>query len=318
MIKRGISEKVLLYLNFFGSISIFPFAILRWHYGDITLAIVDGIISITLLGFFSYIFVTRKTTVIKILNAIFLATALLTSIAMKGETQIFWVAPTIIAIHYLVPIQHAKIINIILLSIMLIIVFPDTDLVGFITILSTTTLTASLAYVMFRAYHNKQHELTLLATLDPLTASGNRRLLETKLSDVIANQRREQYPMCLILLDLDNFKDINDEHGHAVGDHILKSVCSLIKEHTRVLDSLYRYGGDEFIIAPLNINLKAAKKLAEKIRDIVDNHKFIHNIKLTLSIGVSEYKIDDTPESWINRADVSLYKAKNTGRNKVY
>ena len=85
-----------------------------------------------------------------------------------------------------------------------------------------------------------------------------------------------------------------------------------------MLDSLYRYGGDEFIIAPLSMNLKTAKQLAEKIRHIVEEHKFIHDIQLTLSIGVSEYNIDDTPESWISRADISLYKAKNDGRNKVY
>ena len=318
MIERGVSEKVLLFLNLLGSICIFPFAILRWHYGDITLAIVDGIISITLLVFFSYIFITRKTAVVKILNAIFLAIALLTSIAMKGQSQILWVAPAIIAIHYLVPEKLAKIINIILLSIMLIIVYPHTNLIEFITILSTTILTASLSFVMFRAYTNKQRELALLATIDPLTASGNRRLLGTKLSDVIANQSREQYSICLLLLDLDGFKEINDEYGHAIGDQIIISVCKLVKEHTRVLDSLYRYGGDEFIIAPLSMNLKTAKKLAEKIRHVVENHKFIHDIKLTLSIGVSEYNIGDTPESWISRADISLYKAKNNGRNKVY
>jgi diguanylate cyclase (GGDEF)-like protein len=171
---------------------------------------------------------------------------------------------------------------------------------------------------MFRAYNNKQHELALLATIDPLTSSGNRRLLETKLSEVITNQSRVQYSMCLILLDLDGFKDINDEYGHAVGDQILISLCDLVKEHTRAVDSLYRYGGDEFIIAPLNMSLETAKYLAEKICYIVENHEFIHNIKLTLSIGVSEYEIDDTAESWISRADTSLYKAKKNGRNKVY
>lgn len=318
MKEREVSEKVLLSLNLLGSISIFPFAILRWHYGDISLAIVDGIISIILLGFFSYIFLTRKTAVIKILNAIFLAIALLTSIAMKGPSQVLWVAPAIIAIHYLVPVKYAKIINIILLTIMLIIIFPHTNLLEFITILSTTSLTASLSFVMFRAYNKKQRELALLATVDPLTAAGNRRLLGRRLSKVIASQSREQYSMCLILLDLDDFKDINDVYGHAVGDQILISVCNLVREHTRVLDSLYRYGGDEFIIAPLNMNLKTAKQLAEKLCHIVESHKFVHDIKLTLSIGVSEFLIDDTPESWISRADVSLYKAKSDGRNQVY
>jgi len=291
---------------------------MRWYNGDITIAIVDGIISITLLALFAYISITRKTDLAQNLIAIFLAIGTLTSIAIKGQSQILWVPPAIIAIHYLVPLKSARIINILLLSIMLIIVFPHTNLVELITIISTTALTASLSFIMFRSYNQKQRELSLLATIDPLTNSGNRRALETRLSGVIASQHREQNTMCLILLDLDGFKGINDEHGHAVGDQILIAVCNLVKEHTRVLDSLYRYGGDEFIIMPLNMNLKTTMHFAEKIRNIVENHKFIHDVKLTLSLGVSEYKINDTPESWIKRADTSLYKAKNDGRNKVY
>ena len=117
---------------------------------------------------------------------------------------------------------------------------------------------------------------------------------------------------------MDGFKAINDEHGHTAGDEILITVCKLIDDHTRVLDSLYRYGGDEFIILPLNMTLDAAKKLAENIRYIVEDHDFIHDIKLTLSIGVSEFSVNDTPESWIKRSDKSLYKAKEGGRNRVY
>ncbi len=121
----------------------------------------------------------------------------------------------------------------------------------------------------------------------------------------------------MILRDLDNFKDINDNYGHAAGDNILIKVCELIAQHTRLVDSLYRYGGDEFIITPLNMSAKTARALAEKIRHVIEKYEFIQNIKLTLSIGVAEYREHDSLESWISRADAALYKAK-ASRNSVF
>ena len=317
MRERSRSEKVYMSLSLLASITILPFAILRWVNGDITLAIVDGIISTTLFSLFLYVYLTRRIDSVKRYIAIFIAIAALTTIAIKGQSQILWIPPSIIAIHYVMPIKSAGIINIILLSIMLIIVFPQTDFIEYTTIILATGLTAILSFAMFRSYHQKQNELSQLATIDPLTHTGNRRSLETKLSDVIVTISREHYSTCLMILDLDGFKEINDEYGHAVGDEILIAVCTLVKEHTRVIDSLYRYGGDEFIITPLSMDLDTAKQLAEKLRSIIASHKFVFDIKLTLSIGVSEYEHADTPESWINRADIALYKAKNGGRNKV-
>ena len=318
MKNRGIQERVWLLISLIAFLCILPFTFIRWYYGDVEIAFLDGVISIILLFIFTYTYRTRKIEFAKNLIAVLLSMAALMSILLKGQSQIFWVHPTIIAIFYLIPIKFASVINILLLTIMALIVFPLTNLVDFITIIATTTLTICLSFLMFHSYNKKQHELTLLATLDPLTNTGNRRSLNTKLSKVIASQNREQTPSCLILIDLDGFKAINDEHGHTTGDEALITVCNLINEHTRVLDSLYRYGGDEFIILPLNMTLNSAKNLAEKIRCIVEKHDFIHDIKLTLSIGVSEFSLHDTPETWIKRTDQSLYKAKKNGRNRVH
>jgi diguanylate cyclase (GGDEF)-like protein len=318
MINELISEKVLRSLSLLASLCIFPFALLRWYNGEITLAIIDGIISVTLFSFFIYVFITHKTDVVKGLIAIFIAIASLSSIAIKGQSHILWVCPVIIAVHYLIPIKLAGILNLMLISIMLTIIYPVVSSVDLITTIFTTGLMAILSLVIFRSYNNKQDELSLLATIDPLTMAGNRRALDNKLENALASQLRGQYPMCLILLDLDYFKEINDEHGHAVGDQILIDVSKLVNTHTRALDCLYRYGGDEFIIMPLSMTLNKAKHLAENIRSTIENYQFINDISLTLSIGVSQYMINDTPQSWISRADIALYKAKNNGRNKVY
>ena len=309
MLKRTHSEKVLLSLSFLATITISPFVVLRWLNGDISLAIIDGITSLASISFFMFIYITRKIETAQKLFAVFLATAVLTTIYIKGESQVLWTFPAIITIFYLMPLKMAKVASAILVLLLLIIIYPKVNLVSFFSVLATTTLTTMLSFVMFRSHHEKENELSQLASIDSLTSSGNRRALDQKLFEVIASQQREAYTMCLILIDLDRFKDINDDHGHAIGDQILQNVSELMTSHTRVLD--------EFIIVPLNMSLETTRRLAEKIRDICEQHKFVNDIKLTLSIGVAEYKAHDTPESWISRADEALYKAKENGRNNV-
>ena len=315
---RNTQEKVWLSINLLACLGILPFSFIRWFNGDITLAIVDGIISISLFLIFAYTYFTRKFEFAKKSIALFLAMGVLTSIALKGHSQILWIHPTIIAMHYLMPLNTARNLNILLLLSMLIIITPNINIINLITVTSTASLTVIFSFLIFYSYRNKEKELSRLATVDPLTNAGNRRSLNTKLLEVISNQNREQCTDCLILIDLDRFKQINDQYGHIAGDQILISVCNLIKDHTRSLDYLYRYGGDEFIILPSHLDLLSAKNLAEKIRLVVEQHTFTNGIKLTLSIGVCEYKADDTPDSWISRTDKHLYNAKENGRNNVY
>jgi len=317
-IKRTTSEKVLLWLSGLTAVSISPFAIIRFYQGDTTIAIVDAVIALIMLSLFIYIYVSRNIKVAKYSCTTFIIIAVLSSIAIKGDSQVLWTFPAIIGIYYLMPLKLARNACSILIIGLLSILYFQTDLVYLISIAITTALTSALTNVIFISYHNQHNKLKSLASIDPLTASGNRRALDIKLSEVILSQNREAYDMCLILLDLDYFKEINDDHGHAVGDQILIALSELIKANTRVLDSLYRYGGDEFIIMPLNMNLETTLRLAEKIRKVIESYEFPLNIQITISIGVAEFKVNDTPESWISRADKLLYKVKNSGRNKVF
>ncbi|TWX52312.1 GGDEF domain-containing protein [Colwellia hornerae] len=318
MIKRTSTEIVLLSISGLTTLIIFPFAVIRWHSNDTTIAIIDAVISLTLAIFFVFVFKTRRVDVAKYLLAIFLAVAATASIVVKGQTQIYWLYPVFIGIYYLIPPKVATGLCLIIITTVLFVTPIQSDIINTLTIIFTTTLTSVLAFIIFRSHEKKLVDSEKLATIDPLTSTGNRRALDFKLSELVASQHRGAYPMCLILIDLDDFKHINDDYGHSIGDKILVTTCNLIRDHTRILDSLYRYGGDEFIIMPLNMDLNSAKRLAENIRSIIERYKFISDIKLTLSIGVAEHKPDDTPEGWIRRADTLLYKAKNNGRNKVF
>ena len=121
----------------------------------------------------------------------------------------------------------------------------------------------------------------------------------------------------LLLLDIDSFKLINDEHGHAAGDAVLTGLSALLAEQLRVSDELGRWGGEEFLLLAPGTTLPAATELAERIRAAVAQAAFPHGRTVTVSIGVAQAGVGETPEQWVARADLALYEAKRAGRNRV-
>ena len=149
------------------------------------------------------------------------------------------------------------------------------------------------------------------STIDYLTQVQNRRrimeVLETKI---------EENSFTLIMIDIDFFKQINDKHGHLVGDHVLKEVADFLKQYIHFDDAIGRYGGEEFLIVLNEDNLELVEKfLIKLLKDIAQQH-FNEKIKVTVSIGVTKSRKDDSIESLIERADKALYKAKEGGRNR--
>ena len=124
--------------------------------------------------------------------------------------------------------------------------------------------------------------------------------------------------LSIILLDIDDFKNINDNFGHHIGDNILRLITKLISENIRSTDTLSRWGGEEFVILLPGTDLERAKFVANNIKKIICEHKF-DNIegKVTSSFGVATCNSDDDKESLFKRVDTILYRAKNSGKNVV-
>ncbi len=120
-----------------------------------------------------------------------------------------------------------------------------------------------------------------------------------------------------MIIDIDYFKSVNDKYGHNIGDFVIVEISKLLQNNIRQTDTIGRWGGEEFIIILPNTNNIQAKNLAEKLRIIVANNYFVEVGTKTISVGVSTSLENDTKDSIIERADSALYKAKNTGRNKV-
>jgi diguanylate cyclase (GGDEF)-like protein len=155
------------------------------------------------------------------------------------------------------------------------------------------------------------------ALVDFLTGLSNRRHLYELLQHEAERSRRYHQPLSVILFDVDHFKTINDLYGHLSGDLVLKEIARLIVEKLRTVDEVGRWGGEEFLILLPETKLSGAQLLAERLREILVEHKFESVGQVTASFGVTEYQPGDTPETLIYRADVALYDAKREGRNRV-
>lgn len=162
-----------------------------------------------------------------------------------------------------------------------------------------------------------EKKLIALATRDTLTGIYNRNKLNESISNQIANYKRYGRSFSLLMIDIDHFKNVNDTYGHDIGDYILKELTSIISKSIRVNDIFGRWGGEEFILILPEESQEGAIELATKLKDLVANHIFEHVEKITISMGLSLCKENDTQDTLIKRADESLYKAKNTGRNRV-
>lgn len=162
------------------------------------------------------------------------------------------------------------------------------------------------------------------AITDCLTGVYNRKGLELCLSAAKKKyELLEDYNFSIIIFDIDDFKKINDTYGHIFGDEILKLICKIFVDNTDKNDRIYRYGGEEFIILLHNANQKEGFKIGNRLRKIIEKNDFISPldlkklIKITVSGGVAKYEKGLNIEQFIKKADELLYKAKNSGKNKI-
>jgi two-component system cell cycle response regulator len=166
----------------------------------------------------------------------------------------------------------------------------------------------------------REEELFKAATTDPLTRIPNRRWFTERALEEIEFCRRHNRALCVMMLDVDHFKKINDSHGHQVGDLVLSTLAGVLHEQKRAEDLLCRFGGEEFILLLRETTLDKAVIFCERLRVVVETHPFCWGelkVPVTVSIGVSALIPESTLEQLIQKADEALYSAKQQGRNRV-
>ncbi|MEI9993856.1 MAG: PleD family two-component system response regulator [Rhizomicrobium sp.] len=173
-----------------------------------------------------------------------------------------------------------------------------------------------------RLRHNVQLSLEMAIT-DQLTGLHNRRYMARHLDNLVASAGRNGKPLAFLILDIDHFKQVNDGHGHDIGDEVLKEFANRISANVRGIDLACRYGGEEFVVVMPDTDMGLAYSIAERLRKSIETTPIAISraptrLNITISIGIAGSKgADDSADALLHRADQALYSAKRSGRNRV-
>jgi diguanylate cyclase (GGDEF)-like protein/hemerythrin-like metal-binding protein len=160
--------------------------------------------------------------------------------------------------------------------------------------------------------------LRRLCSTDVLTGAGNRRHFEEVVAAELERSVRYRQSVSLILIDIDHFKRVNDTCGHQAGDSVLRELVSVARKTIRSIDMLFRWGGEEFVVIAASTGYRGSAAVAEKFREAVEAHRFQGVGSVTVSLGVAEHLAPESAETWFRRLDDALYRAKDSGRNRVW
>ncbi len=315
--EKSVETYLPLILSAAGSLGVLPFAILRYMQGAWAAAIMDTLIVVGFFSFGTYVYRTHNVRMASIAITLTCVAGVLATVYIIGPQQVYWTFPALAGVFFLLRPREAVLLAVVTLIALLPALLPTASSQETVTIAVTFLVTSIIALAFSLITSRQREQLLLLATKDPLTGAGNRRGLDARLAEVVNSFKRSGTTSSMILLDLDHFKKVNDVHGHAVGDQILRSVTEIINLRIRITDSLYRIGGEEFVVVLAGADLHRAAHLAEQLRTLVDANELVPDHAVTISLGVAELKDGESPNDWLHRADEALYRAKDAGRNST-
>lgn len=294
-----------------------PFIVIRYLQGEYLKAFVDSII--VLAAAMNALYASRTGNVVtpSILASILYTTSTVAVIYLNQAIFVFWLFPAMTANFFLLGPRVAILVNLIMLCAILPIAARMEDYIAGIGIVVAFLFAGSMTYAFARLANQQQAMLETFATQDPLTGLGNRRSMDEEMRHCIDDLKRSQSPASLIVLDLDYFKAINDNHGHREGDDLLVKVAELLAARVRKTDRCFRFGGEEFVVLARNTALPAARVIAEDLREQIERHISSPTGAITASFGCAQLIDSEDIVHWLERADQAMYRAKESGRNQV-
>jgi diguanylate cyclase len=296
---------------------ILPFAIFRLLTGNLTVAALDFSLVLGITAPVLYAWRTGKTAAAGITMVLFYSSGAVLSAMLLGVIGLFWIYPTILANFYLAGRRAASVIT--TLCVLSLAAHGDSfkDQIEILSFLATTLLVSTLAYVLANRTEAQRHALEQLAARDPLTGVANRRVMTEELAIATAAHAREPSSIALVMLDIDYFKRVNDEHGHSEGDRVLIALSQLVAHATRPTDRFFRYGGEEFVLLLPGCAAAELAIVAEKLRMEVSATLRTPSGAVTISLGATLLREGEDWQAWLRRADAALYRAKAAGRNRA-
>lgn len=309
--------RILYWLSITVLILITPLAIINILDGHIALGI--GILGIVAILLVNAVAAIRRITIPGVVPVFLVGIFIVIwmSISTRSVMGVFWLYPTVLFISFVVRHRVAKfyLAFFFIYSSALICTYVETQ----IAVRAITGLLATIVFTttFLNFIYSLREKLLLESMCDPLTGALNRRELGFALDGSIERKQRSGETATLVSFDIDEFKSINDKFGHAAGDRVLVSVVDIISHRTRVLDQLFRVGGDEFILLLPMTTAAEAETLANSVREKIAAAGLISEQKITISVGICELEVNISEGEWLENTDRALYEAKAAGRNRA-
>ncbi len=320
-LRNDFQLSIIALMGVIGVLGISPYAAYRLLHGNYLVGIADSIIVFSTIAAVIYAWRTGDTEKPGLyLCAVFSVGATLIAINL-GVNGLFWIYPLILFNFFMVSPGKAIAASLLVLA----------GLVGhslwvpgsvfdshyqMVSFLVTSAMAGVLTFIFAYRTRTQRDQLQVLAIHDPLTGARNRRAMNEELKIAVSSQRRHGRQHGVLALDLDHFKQINDQHGHHAGDLVLVEFVELIKANSRKEDRLFRFGGEEFLLLLPDTNPQGLIAAAEHLLECVRSHLRGPGGAVTVSIGGAMLRREETWSHWLQRADQCLYQAKSKGRNR--
>lgn len=240
---------------------------------------------------------------------------LLHALYANPEYGVLWTYVCVVTLFLLLPLREGVLVNALYVAATAFFLVPYYDADMLSRIYASLAVVALFTFGFSYLIDKLLARLDTMATSDPLTKTLNRHTFHTSMEMALGENKRYGVTSTLLIFDLDHFKQINDKHGHLVGDKILTELASIVHARLRDTDQFFRYGGEEFAVLLRHTALQNASHLAEALRETVDEHSFTKGLSVTISCGLAEVRNEDDVNDWVERADSALYEAKSAGRN---
>lgn len=321
-LREDFQLSIMTLMGLFGVLGISPYALYRLLQGNYLVGIADTIIVLSTLLAVLYAWRTRDTVKPGIyLAAVFSIGATLIAINL-GVNGLFWIYPLILFNFFMVTPGKALLATSLVLAslVMHALLIPGSVFDShyqMVSFLVTGMMASVLSFIFAFRTRNQRDQLQLLASHDPLTGARNRRAMNEELKIAMARHRRHSDSFGLLVMDLDHFKQINDRFGHHVGDQVLVAFVELITRSSRKHDRLFRFGGEEFLLLLPSTEPDGLRAAAQHLLGRVADELASPGGPVTVSIGGATLRSGEHWESWLQRADECLYRAKSEGRNRA-
>jgi diguanylate cyclase (GGDEF)-like protein len=243
--------------------------------------------------------------------------AMAVSVRAQGVIGLFWSYPAILFVHFVLARRMALLLSLVLLVGVSAMAWWSFGLAFAVRVFLSNALTIGLMNLALAMIDHLQRRLLEHAIRDPLTGVYNRRYLDARLGELIIRHRRRPAPSTVLLVDVDHFKEVNDELGHDAGDRVLQQLVQVLQQRLRRSDLVFRMGGEEFLVLLPDTDAAGGVTVAENLRAAVAEAALLPERTITVSVGVAEIRASDTVPTWTKRADQAMYVAKEAGRNLV-